>query len=292
MSYVTFLKSNLKLIVIIILSLVLINLIQASYNRYNKNIKITFLDVGQGDAILIKDNNSKILIDGGPGRAVLRSLGIELGIFENTLDLVIATHADSDHIGGLLEVCKKYDITIFAFNGLDTDKDYMKSLISCLQSKNVKIVKMCEGVDVLLSGGAILKTLSPGCIIDSNIESNSGSIVTELFYGDHRALFMADAPIEVENHIISNYQSLLQKEITILKAGHHGSDTSSGESFIKHIKPVYTIISAGKDNSYGHPKQSVLEIVKKYGKYILSTALSGNISFESNGRNLDIHLDK
>lgn len=257
---------------------------------------VTYLDVGQGDSIFIADGaNEKMLIDGGPGRQVLRSLAKEMGKFDRTLNVVVATHSDSDHVGGILEVCENYKIENFLYNGYDVGKDYMVSVLECMKNQNTNIQVIGMGDSIEFTSGGILKFLSPSQLDLSQInpeDNNSSSIVSVLEYGNHKFMFMADAPKKLEDNILEVYKSEISNSITVLKVGHHGSDTSSGETLLSAIKPTYSVISVGKDNKYGHPKESVIQTLEKYSKYILSTELSGNIKFMTDGRLIDVTLEK
>lgn len=289
-------RNNKNTVIIILLGVILLLAINSFIEASDSKLHVSFLDVGQGDSIYIRGpGHGNILIDGGPGKEVLRSLASQETFDGGVLDYVIATHSDSDHVAGLLEVCRKYKIRTLLHNSFDLNKDYMQSLLKCIDDQAGSKVMVGSGDGLDLGGGAVLSFLSPS--IDdigsvSILDNNSSSIVSMLSYGSHKFLLMADSPRSVERDISLRYRSEIEKQVTVLKAGHHGSDTSSSEEFIKLIRPTYTIISAGNDNKYGHPMKSVIDILRQYSEYIITTQVSGSINFISDGKNLEVLLQK
>ncbi|MEZ4103984.1 MAG: ComEC/Rec2 family competence protein [Candidatus Paceibacterota bacterium] len=245
-------------------------------------LTVAFLDVGQGDAIFIETPDGvQILIDGGPSNTVLRELGRQMPILDRDIDLLVATHPDKDHIGGLVDVLGRYEIKniLLTDNQNDTTVsdafDYMVGL-------EESIVKRAVAGQVIEIGKEVsLVVLSPLGEV-SDLESNTSSIVVKLTYGEVSFMLTGDAPLSIENYLVDTYGTQLESEV--LKLGHHGSRTSTADSFLKAVDPDYAVVSAGKDNRYGHPNSEVVEKVEKAEVEILSTVESGTIVFESDGK--------
>lgn len=268
---------------VFITGLVLLNVLVFSI-PVSTDLTVSFLDVGQGDAVLITSpTGSQMLVDGGATRAVLRELGTSIPFFDRTLDVVVATHPDKDHVGGLSEVLRRYDVEVFLESGVFHDTSATQAVQSVLQEKSTPTVTAMRGMRILLGGGAYADVLFPDRNV-SGVESNTGSIFLQIVYGNTKVLLTGDAPKSVERYVHALDGSRLQS--TIFKVGHHGSKTSSDPQFVASVDPDYSIISAGKDNRYGHPHKEVLEIFEKTDSRILGTGENGTITFVSNGKTL------
>lgn len=250
----------------------------------DKSLTVAFLNVGQGDSILIDTpNQQQILIDGGPNRQVLAEISKIMPFYDRSIDVVIATHPDSDHIGGLPEVLERYDVDFFIEPGVESTNAVSKELEKIVEEKKIKKILARRGMKLVLSDGAYLLILFPDRDT-TNWDTNDASIVAKLVYGDTSFLFTGDSPQKIEKYLISLDSESL--DVDVLKAGHHGSKTSSSESFIGYTSPEYAIISAGKNNRYGHPHQEVIDILEKFGVKILRTDLVGSIIMKSDGENI------
>lgn len=254
-------------------------------------LTVAFLDVGQGDAIFIESPTGvQVLIDGGSGNAVLRELGKVMPFYDRSIDVVIATHPDADHIGGLIPVLKRYEVEYILRPGVKNDTPATESLLAliAIERHGVSFYKevLARREHVLeLGSGAYLRILFPDRDA-SAMEPNTASIVAQLVYGEHEFLLTGDSPEQVEKYLVSLDGKNLRSDV--LKLGHHGSKTSTGDSLLGFAAPEYAIISAGKDNSYGHPHKIVLEKLERFKIPALSTAKSGTIIFKSNGVTLQI----
>lgn len=259
----------------------------AVYQRQPSDfLRIYFLNVGQGDAIFIDSpQHGRVLIDGGPNRQVLAGLGKILPFADKRIDVVLATHPDKDHIGGLPEVISRYHVGLFLEPGVEDDKQIDKELHSRIEGKKTPILLARKGMTVNFNDGARLIILFPNQDV-SRWDTNDASIVAKLVYGDKSFLLTGDAPIKTENILLKLDSKILKS--TVLKAGHHGSRTSTSLAYAEAVSPEYAIISAGKDNSYGHPHKEVLEILNQVGTKILSTIDSGTIKFKTDGKSLEI----
>lgn len=249
-------------------------------------LSVYFLDVGQGDSILIESpTGGRVLIDGGKNRQVLTRLGEILPFGDRRIDVVIATHTDADHIGGLPEVVSLYDIGVFLEPGITDVGPLNTDLHSRLEDEGALVLEARRGMKLDLGGGAMLTVLFPNQDV-SWWPSNDASIVSRLTYGESEFLLTGDATHRTENILLSLDSKLL--DVDVLQAGHHGSHTSTSLTFVTAVSPLYTAISAGKDNSYGHPHKEVLDVLKQVNSEILITAESGTILFETDGRSLEV----
>ena len=237
------------------------------------------LDVGQGDGQLVvlsgEDGESsvKILIDGGKDRTVLTALDEALGSSNNKyLDVVIMTHTDLDHMGGLVEVAKRYDIGLFISNGREASSDAYIALQDVLAEREIPSEALIEG-DAVRYGGNTLLLLSPDRALLANKAVNEASIVAMLESEDAKVLFTGDIGFPAENALLKKYPDL---SADILKVGHHGSKNSSSENFIAAVRPLVSTIGVGK-NSYGHPTLRVLDTLDLAGSRVYRTDEDGTI---------------
>ncbi len=252
--------------------------------KENTVLEVAFLDIGQGDAILITaPNGAQMLIDGGKDASVLGELGRSMGFFDRYIDIVLATHPDQDHVGGLPLVFDKYQVGNFIDSVADSGTNSYKALLQKAKEENANYYLGLRGMVIILDkqSGVYLHVLYPEPDEFEIEETNELSIITKLVYGDTSFMLTGDAGKMPETLLYATDGEYLRS--SVLKAGHHGSRTSSGASFVRMVAPTYAVISAGKDNSYGHPHKEVIETFEKEGIEILSTATTGTIKFESNG---------
>ena len=245
-------------------------------------LKVSFIDVGQGDSILIQSpDGHKALVDGGPNAtAVLRGLGQELSFFDRTIDLVVSTHPDADHIGGLSSVLKRYKVlsVLETTNGKDTPAT--EAFATAIKDSNVPVSYADVGQVIKLGDEVTLRVLSPAGD-ETNWESNMASIVIRVEYGSTSVMLTGDAPIEIEDYLVDTYPQYLKSNI--LKLGHHGSKTSSSEKWLDAVHPEYAVVSAGIGNKYGHPHQSVMQAVFARNIQSSHTGTDGTVIFYSDG---------
>lgn len=250
-------------------------------------LTVAFLDVGQGDAIYIETpHGNQILIDGGSGAQVLRALGKVMPFYDRSLNLILATHPDQDHIGGFSDVMKsiKVDGVITTENSSATSA--YKGFEEAIFSEHPERILARAGERIILDNNIVLEILFP----DRNAkgwETNTGSIVARLSYGKESFLFTGDSPIAIEQYLVGKKGGSLHS--TVLKLGHHGSRTSSSKIFLSAVNPTYAIISAGKDNKYGHPHKEILDLLNKLAIPFLSTIEKGSIIFKTDGRTLEVN---
>ncbi len=257
----------------------------AVYQRQDKGkLGVYFLDVGQGDSILIDSpTHKRILVDGGPNNKALSEVGKILPFGDRRIDVMIESHPDKDHIGGLSEIVSRYDIGLFMEPGVESPSKVDDQLKEQIESKKISRLIARRGMIIDLSDGVKLYILFPNQNV-SNWETNDASVVAKLVYGDESFLLTGDSTKKAEYILLGLNENILKSDV--LKAGHHGSKTSTSLPYAEAVNPEYSIISAGKDNSYGHPNQESLDTLNEVGSKILSTINLGTIKFETNGKNL------
>ena len=250
----------------------------------NGILTVVFLDAGQGDAIFIEaPNGNQVLIDGGPNKSVLRQLSKVMPFYDRSIDIIIATHSDKDHIGGLPDVLQRYTVDFILESGAKNDTGISRAFESAILQNKIKRIFAKRGMAIMLDDDVFLNILFPDRDV-SEVESNTASIVAQLVYKNTEFMFTGDSPKTIEEYLVFLDGEKLRSEV--LKVGHHGSKTSSSESFVGYVSPEYAIISAGADNSYGHPHKEVVEILNQFGSAILNTKDNGAIIFKSDGENI------
>lgn len=247
-------------------------------------LKVTFLDIGQGDSIFIETPGGRqMLIDGGKNRSVIRKLSNVMPWYDRTIDIIIGTHPDADHIGGLPDVLARYHVGLIIESSVKdaegADSAAFEKKASQEEGAERRIAERGQIVD--LGEGVYLEILFPDRPVPG-LETNTGSIVARLVYGATSFMLTGDSPQAIEEYLVRLDGGAL--ESTVLKAGHHGSRTSSGISFVGFVSPEYAIYSRGCDNSYGHPHDEVKEAFARLGIPTLDTCEEGNISFVSDGK--------
>ena len=240
-----------------------------------------FLDVGQGDATLIQTPSGReILIDGGPDGAVLRELAGVQGWFDRDIDMVVATHPDTDHVGGLVDVLEYYDVDLILQTTNIGESPAAAAYAAAAAHEEAEVIEAEAGQVIDLGDGVVLEVLAP-VGDETEWESNAASIIMRVTYGDTAVLLTGDAPASIEDYLAGAYGAGLRSDL--LKLGHHGSKTSTSDFFLDTVQPKYAVVSAGIDNRYGHPHHSVIERVFTRDIETFHTGLDGTVSFESDG---------
>lgn len=278
-------SGNFRNLWLIVLTLFILNGVIwfAQIPKARADLKVVFLDIGQGDAIYIEAPNGKqILIDGGRNSKVINELSQQINFFDKTIDVVIGTHPDADHIGGLVDVLAKYKVGAFIEPGSNTDTQIYKVLEDKIANQKIPHILATRGMKVTLDekNKIYLDIIFPDVDV-SNWETNASSVVARLVYGDTSYLFTGDSPIAIEDYLAGKYKNQLKSDV--LKLGHHGSRTSSGDRYLETVAPILGIISAGGSNNYGHPHAEVLTRLEENGVKYLSTIDNGTIEIMSNG---------
>ena len=248
------------------------------------NVTIKFIDVGQGEAILIALPEKTMLIDAGPTGSAPKIAQVLQELGRNKIDYLVATHPDEDHIGGMADVISNTQIgTIYAPNKTNNTATYRKFL-TAIQNNNLQITLAEAGTIIDQTDSYKLEILWPKK--DANFpETNDYSIIIKLTVGNKTFLFTGDAPT---NAILNSNPG----HIDVLKLSHHGSRTGTTEVLIHKLSPTYAVLSYAVDNSYGHPMQSVLNALHKHSVEIWGTGANGTITITCDGTNIDISGEK
>lgn len=246
-----------------------------------QQMSVHFIDVGQGDAILIQSPIGKtMLIDGGvkgAGDDIVRYLR-EQGV--TTLDYVVATHPDADHIGGLISVLDSISIENFIDSGKVHTSQTFEEMLTLIQGKNIPYTVPKTGDTINFDQQLTVKVLNAD---EHATDNNEASIVLRISYGEISFLLMGDAGVALEKEMLAHGDV----RATILKAGHHGSNTSSSQAFLNAVSPKATILSYGQDNKYGHPHAEVIDYLQAVDSDIYSTAEAGTIVITTDGVTYD-----
>ena len=251
----------------------------------SKHLVVHYIDVGQGDATLIQAPNGKtMLIDGSTkdyGDKIVKYIK-SLNIAK--LDYVVATHPDADHIGGLIDVVNQLNIGEFINSGKSHTTTTYEQLLTTIYKKNIPYSEPKAGQMISIDSSLKLQVLAVNAKADDN---NDASIVLKLSFNDVSFLFMGDAGTSIESKIASEYNV----ETTILKAGHHGSSTSSSVSFLRKVKPKVVILSYGAGNEYGHPHKEVTVNISAVNAKVYATARKGTIVVKTDGLAFNVETE-
>lgn len=251
-------------------------------------LKVTFLDVGQGDCSVIELPNGEIMmIDAGENGKEKLIFNFLDSITANKIDYLIATHPHSDHIGGMEEVISAYDIgEVYMPDAVHTSQTF-KNMVNAIDQKGLSINKAVAEKVLFEDGSLKAMFLSP---MDKKYSDlNNYSAVLRLDYKDKSFLFCGDAEEEAEGEMINRGMSF---ECDVLKVGHHGSSTSSGDFFMKIASPEISVISCGVNNKYGHPHEEALGRITKYSDKVLRTDVNGTVTVTTDGKTLNVHTER
>lgn len=255
----------------------------ASYTDFEGKLVVNFIDVRQGDSILLEFPNGKnMLIDAGESyesdtvQSFIRQMGF------SSLDYVIGTHPHTDHIGGLESIILNYNVgEIYLPKVVHTSKTY-ENLLTAISERDYKINNAKAGTLIIDEDGLLVKILSP--IYEEYSKLNNYSVVIKVIFGNTSFLFMGDAEKVVENEILSEVSS------DVVKVGHHGSDSSSSSDFVESVGAKYAVIMSGVDNQYDLPSDEVVNRWKNSGAKVYNTSVNGNIVMVSDGNNISVEV--
>ncbi|MGA9140316.1 MAG: ComEC/Rec2 family competence protein [Methanocella sp.] len=249
----------------------------------NGTLQVHFLDVGQGDSILVKYGNKSMLVDGGPidaGQTVgsyLKGQGI------GTIDVLVSTHPHADHIGGLLTVLRDFPVKVVYDSGIPHTTQTYEEYLTLIDRKNIRYIVPERGNTIDLGPGVTVQVLSPppGGIEGGDLNENS--IVLKITQGSVGFLLASDAGFKAEDAMLASGHDLKSQA---LKVGHHGSKYSSSRAFLKAVDPGYSVIEVGADNPYGHPAPATLARLDEIGSKVYRTDRDGNIVMVSDGKGI------
>ena len=275
-------KHKLKILVTIITVIILLNSI---IYVTDKNLKIYFVDVGQGDCTLIQTHEKKnILIDGGGGEfgsfdvgeSILLPYLLNRGI--NKIDYMMISHFDSDHIGGLFYIMENLKVDNIIISRQGKNSENFKKFIQIMSEKQINLIIVKRGDYVKIDGTSYFEILFPEEKQISDNVLNNNSIVAKFVSSNVTMLFTGDIEEIAEKRLCELYRNTNKLQADIIKVAHHGSKTSSTLSFLKLVNPQIALIGVGADNNFGHPNEGVLERIKKLGTQIYRTDQTGEVS--------------
>ncbi len=295
--------------VISILGTVALLLWLIAINTTAGNLRVIFCDVGQGDSILIAKGNIQVLIDGGPDKKVLNCLGKYVAFWDRKIEFVVLTHPQADHMNGLIDVVSRYRVDQFVTGSVGNDTAGFLELKRELETRKIQVSNLYSGDRINIGRGSTkkiqLEVVWPDrewvrSHVGSNLETsqtdpsgirvlglrsdgtdlNSYSVGLELIYGEFNALFTGDADTQIENEIIG--EGYLN-DIEVLKVPHHGSKTGMSGNLLESVKPELAVISVGKNNRYGHPREEAIKLIRDLGIEIKRTDLDGDVVVETDG---------
>ncbi len=272
-----------------------IALLEQVWDGPDGRLHVHFFDVGQGDsALIVTPNGRQALVDGGPdSEGAVRSLSRALPFWDRTLDLVVMTHVDADHVGGLPAVLERYQVGAALVGAPDPSAPLYPRWADGLARGGVPVIPLSAGRRLLLDRDVEIHVLNPPAqaLRAASSDRNNDSLAFRLDYGDISFLFTADIEKEAERRMLRNGGALA---VDVLKVAHHGSRTSSIAPFIREAQPSLAVISAGADNRYGHPHPDVIsrleQAIGKDGIY--GTAEHGTVHFITDGANLWVETER
>jgi competence protein ComEC len=249
-------------------------------------LHVTTLNVGQGDSILLQGPSGKnIVIDGGPDLSLLRSLGVYLPFFDRSIDLLVLTHPERDHVTAFPELLRRYDVQQVLLTGVQHDLGQYNALLHELRVQNIPLLLVSSPSALDLGDGMSLEILWPReVLLGKNIRArNDTSIVLRGLFGGRSVLLPGDMEEGVENALLSLGEMLRSD---ILKVPHHGSRTSSSTGFLLAVSPKVAIASVGNKNPYGHPHEEIVLRYERLGIPLSTTGTEGDISYviDRNGK--------
>ena len=276
-------KKPLTFILVVLLGLNALAWIAVS-DLSQRSLEVTFFDVGQGDAIFVEtEQGHQVLIDGGPDSTIFENLGREMPFWDRTIDLIVLTHPEHDHIAGLIEVLERYKVENILWTGVLKDTAEFKKWQELIEREEANVVIAESSLRINLSESSYIDTLYPFENLEGKTvkNTNNTSVVLRLVCGERSFLFTGDIYKSAELNLVG-----LNIDSDVLKVSHHGSKTSSASEFIEKVSPEFAVIQSGRDNSYGHPHPETLDTLEKYDIDILRTDFQGDIKILCNFQSL------
>ena len=267
-----------KLLSMVLISMLMITMAVPMETSAATKLMVHYIDVGQGDAILIQYGSKNTLIDAGEEKNYSKLNSYLKKIKVKKVHNLIVTHPDSDHIGGADYVIRDYKVSKIYMTKFKSKSSEYKEMIAAIKKHKVERTNVTVGMKIGLGGikATVLHAKNSGT------DANESSIVLKLKHNKKSFLFTGDISAEIEKQIAKKYNV----NVDVLKVSHHGSSYSSAVSFVKETSPEYAVISVGKDNNYGHPVKTVLNRLKKYSNKVLRTDKNGTVVVTSTGTKL------
>lgn len=269
--------------------IIVFSLVPAFWFSYSASpdLELSYLDVGQGDSILIKTPyGQNILVDGGPDDKVISELNKNMAWWDRRIDLMILSHPHDDHVNGLTEVLKRYSVKRIVYTGVVHSSPNYLRFLEKVRDKKIPLTIIDRPQIISLGDELFIDILYPRkSILGKEVDNiNSSSIVMRLVFKETSFLFSGDAEIEVEEELVELFDegyNILDSDV--FKAGHHGSDTSNSQNFLEVINPEIVIIQVGEDNDFGHPSLRAIKRFERIGAEVFRNDMLGGISLISDG---------
>jgi competence protein ComEC len=247
-------------------------------------MQIDFFDVGQGDAILVTTyQGNQVLIDGGPGNSVLTELGKEMPLLDRQIEMVILTHPHLDHMEGLIQVLRRYNVQKIVLPNVAPGSDTHEEFLAEVVQETAQVIYAQQGQRIWLDNATVFDILHPRSASEwrpgTKDDLNDASVVGRLIFGQTSLMLTGDAGKNIESELVGQFNL----DSDLLKVGHHGSKYSTSQEFLHAVSPYYAVVQVGEDNRYGHPAQETLDILKSNNIPVLRNDLHGTISFWSDG---------
>lgn len=246
------------------------------YSQNSKDLKVIFLDVGQGDAILVEQGNNQLLIDGGRnGKALLEKLGKYIPFWDRQIETIVATHPDADHIAGLVDVLKNYNVKAMIKTKSENKSQTYEALANAIKQEGAADIEAIKGTKINFANNISAEVVYPLTPVETanSTASNENSVAVVINSGANKFLMAGDLPTAQE-------ENLNVGSINFFKVSHHGSKYSTSDKFLDDIKPEEAIISVGKNNTYGHPAPEIIQRLLDHGIKIWRTDEMGDIVYQ------------
>lgn len=284
-----YLRRNYKLAILLMLILVNFFIWQAFFSERPSQMKVAFLNVGQGDSTYIETPfHQQVIIDGGPNSAVLSEIGKLLPWYDKYIDVLIISNADIDHYGGFIDIIRRYKIGVIIESGTEGAAPSYKTLESLIESKRIKHLFARRGDSLQLDSGIHIDFLFPDRELP-NAKTNNASLISRLVFGSTTVMFTGDAPSNTLEYVAKTEGVKVKSDI--LKIAHHGSKSSASIPFISAVSPKYATISAGLNNKFGHPNVETMDLLKFFNVIPIITFQKGTIVFKSDGQSWFSDID-
>ena len=250
------------------------------------DLEVVFLDIGQGDAILIKTPyGQNILIDGGPDNTVIKRLAENFSWWDKKIDLMILTHPHDDHVSGLIDVIKRYKVEKILYTGVvHSSPDYL-AWLELIRDRKIPLTIIDRPQIIEFGENCGLQIIYPReSLLGKEVSNlNNSSIVAKLVYGQTKFLLAGDIESEVEQELLNSGTDLSAQ---VFKANHHGSDTSNSTEFLQAVQPEIVVIQVGADNNFGHPSRRVIKRIERIGAQVFRNDLDGTVKLISDGERI------
>jgi competence protein ComEC len=267
----------------------------AAVSLPDDRMRVAFIDVGQGEgAFIVMPGGQQVLVDGGPDPVrMVQFVGERMPFQDRTIELVVLTHPHRDHVTGLVEVLRRYDVSLVLERELDFDSPSYEAWRKAVSDEGAELVQAQAGQVIAFGGGARLEVVSPGqrLLRGTASDVDNASVVLRLVYDDVSFLLTGDMFSEAEGVLVRGDTSI---DSDVLKVGHHGSRSSSSAAFLDRVRPSVAVVSAGEDNRFGHPHAETLDALGRHvpEDRVYVTSEQGTVEFVTDGRRLEVKTER